>query len=169
MHLSRVVSVLDRLIAGIIAVGRYLALPVVVLLFLQWPLRDLVRAYSREANDLGQWLFALYVAIAVTAATRANIHLATDVVASSYSAGTRNWLDRVGTLIGILPWALFVLISGKSIVIASIIEREGFPDTANPGYFLVKVALWLLAGLMLAQGLVDLVKPRGGSSWPGRG
>ncbi|MBO0757392.1 MAG: TRAP transporter small permease subunit [Bradyrhizobiaceae bacterium] len=161
MNFSRIVPALDQLIAGIIAVGRYLALPVVVLLFLQWPLRDLVRAYSREANDLGQWLFALYVAIAVTAATRAKIHLATDVVAAGYSARVRDWLDRVGALIGILPWALFVLIAGKSIVIASIIEREGFPDTANPGYFLVKVALWLLAGLMLAQGIVELVNRRG--------
>jgi TRAP-type mannitol/chloroaromatic compound transport system permease small subunit len=169
--MNRIVSALDRLIVGIIAVGRYLALPVVVLLFLQWPLRDLVRAYSREANDLGQWLFALYVAMAVTAATRANMHLATDVVARGYSARTRHWIVRVGTLIGILPWALFVVIASKSIVISSIIEREGFPDTANPGYFLVKLALWLLAGLMFAQGLVDFLKPRGGgpTEWPGPG
>ena len=59
---SRIVSSLDRLIAGVVSLGGLLALPVVLLLFLQWPLRDLVRAYSREANDLGQWLFALYVA-----------------------------------------------------------------------------------------------------------
>jgi len=45
-------------------------LPVVLLLFLQWPLRDLVRAWSRDANDLAQWLFALYVAMAFTAAMR---------------------------------------------------------------------------------------------------
>jgi TRAP-type mannitol/chloroaromatic compound transport system permease small subunit len=160
--MNRFVSALDRLIMGIIALGRYLALPVVILLFLQWPLRDLLRAYSREANDLGQWLFALYVAIAVTAATRANMHLATDVVANGYSTRVRGWIDRAGTLIGVLPWALFVIIAGRSIVVSSIIEREGFPDTANPGYFLVKVALWLLAGLMFVQGLADLLKPRGG-------
>src|SRR5215475_5214388 len=108
MACSRFISTLDRCIARALGYGRVLVLPVVILLFLQWPLRDLVRAYSREANDLGQWMFALYVAMAVTAATRANMHLATDVVAGSYSARTRNWLDRVGTLIGILPWALFV-------------------------------------------------------------
>ena len=40
-----------------------------------------------------------------------------------------------------------------------LLVRESFADTTNPGYFLVKLALWLLAGLMLAQGLVDLLSP----------
>ena len=159
MLLARITSALDRLIAGILAAGRILAIPVVLLLFLQWPLRDLVQAYSREANDLGQWLFALYVAIAVTAATRTRTHLATDVVARRYSARTRAIVVRAIALIGALPWALFVLVAGRSIVLSSLLARETFPDTTNPGYFLVKLALWVLAGLMLAQALVDLFKP----------
>jgi TRAP-type mannitol/chloroaromatic compound transport system permease small subunit len=159
--ISRLIfSSLDHLIAGILSLGRFLALPIVVLLFLQWPLRDLVSAYSREANDLGQWLFALYVAIAITAATRANTHLATDVIARGYSARTRDTLARAGALIGLLPWALFVLIAGKNIVMSSVLGREAFPDTANPGYFLVKIALWLLAGLMVLQALLDVFAPR---------
>ena len=62
-------SALDRALALATAAARHLALPLSLLLFLQWPLRDLVRSYSREANDLGQWIFALYVAASVTAAT----------------------------------------------------------------------------------------------------
>ena len=62
---------LDRLVESVLAAAKWLALPIVTLLFLQWPLRDLARAYSREANDLGQWLFAIYVAASITAATRA--------------------------------------------------------------------------------------------------
>ena len=159
MTLSRIAPALDRLVAGIVALGRFLALPVVVLLFLQWPLRDFVQAYSRDANDLGQWLFALYVAIAVTAATRARTHLATDVIARGYAARTRGLLARTAVLIGVLPWALFVLVAGYSLVVSSVLAREAFADTTNPGYFLVKLALWLLAGLMLVQGFVDLLTP----------
>jgi TRAP-type mannitol/chloroaromatic compound transport system permease small subunit len=164
MMIQGVVSSLDRLVAAILSLGRFLALPIVVLLFLQWPLRDLVRAYSREANDLGQWLFALYVAIAITAATRAHTHLATDVIARGYSERTRDILARAGALIGMLPWALFVLIAGKNIVISSVLGLEAFPDTANPGYFVVKIALWLLAGLMFVQALIDVFASRGRSS-----
>jgi len=159
MLLVRLTTFLDRAIAAILSAGRILALPIVLLLFLQWPLRDLAGAYSREANDLGQWLFAVYVAMAVTAATRAHTHLATDVVARGYSARTRAIIVRATALISALPWALFVLIAGRSIVMSSLLARETFPDTTNPGYFLVKLALWVLAGLMLAQALVDLLKP----------
>jgi len=60
---------LDRLIAGVIAAAQWLALPLILLLFLQWPLRDLVQCCSRQANDLGQIIFALLVAVSVTAAT----------------------------------------------------------------------------------------------------
>jgi TRAP-type mannitol/chloroaromatic compound transport system permease small subunit len=161
MILRHLVAALDRLVAFVISYGRFLALPVVLLLFLQWPLRDFVRAYSREANDLGQWLFALYVAMAVTAATRAHTHLATDVIARGYSVSAQNILSRVGALIGVLPWALFVLAAGYSIVMTSVLGLEAFPDTTNPGYFLIKIALWLLAALMLLQGFIDLLKPRG--------
>jgi TRAP-type mannitol/chloroaromatic compound transport system permease small subunit len=158
--LLRIAATLDGLIAGILSFGRIIAIPVVALLFLQWPLRDLVQAYSREANDLGQWLFALYVAMAVTAATRARTHLAADMIARRYSARTRAVLVRAGALIGVLPWALFVAIAGRSLIVSSLLGREAFPDTGNPGYFAVKLALWVLAALMLAQALVDLIQPR---------
>ena len=72
---------LDRLIGQIVAAAKWLALPLIVLLFLQWPLRELLGSYSREANDLGQVAFALFVAVSVTAATRAGTHLAADLLA----------------------------------------------------------------------------------------
>jgi TRAP-type mannitol/chloroaromatic compound transport system permease small subunit len=143
-----------------LSAGRWLLLPVVALLFLQWPLRDFFRGYSREANDLGQWLFALYVAMAFTAATRAHTHLAADALARSYSDSTRVRIARLGALFGLLPWALFVLIGGAKVVIPSVKALESFPDTNNPGYFVIKLALWLLAGLMLAQAIIDILRPR---------
>ena len=101
--------------------------------------------------------------MAITAATRARTHLATDVIARRYSARSRRLLSQAAALVGVLPWALFVLISGWSLVMTSLLGREAFPDTTNPGYFMIKLGLWLLAGLMLAQGLVDaLGAPREG-------
>jgi len=75
----------DRLIGWLVASAKWLALPLITLLFLQWPFRDFVQRYSREANDLGQIAFALFVALSVTAATRAHTHLAVDLVARRYS------------------------------------------------------------------------------------
>ena len=150
---------LDRLIAGIIATAQWLALLLILLLFLQWPLRDIVHAYSSQANDLGQIVFALYVAVSISAATRAGTHLAADAIAQHYTARTRGWLKRLGAAVGLLPWALFVLIAGKTFVVPSLRGLELFPETDNPGYFLIKCGLWLMAITVIAQAIVDTFRP----------
>jgi TRAP-type mannitol/chloroaromatic compound transport system permease small subunit len=152
-------TLLDRCVARTIAAMRWLALPLVLLLFLQWPLRDLVHGLSREANDLGQIVFALFVAVSVTAATRAGTHLAADAVAQRYSPRLRRRIRQSGALVGLVPWALFILWSSRTAVSSSLSLFERFPDTANPGYFLIKLALWLMAVLILIQAVVDIARP----------
>jgi len=158
--MTRLIGGLDRLVAAVLGAGKWLLLPVVLLLFLQWPLRDIFRAWSRDANDLGQWLFALYVAMAFTAATRAHTHLAADAVARHYPERVRILLARLGALLGLIPWALFIIIGGASLVISSLRSFEAFADTYNPGYFFIKLALWLLAGVVLMQAIIDIARPR---------
>ena len=153
------IAFLDRMASATIAAMRWLALPLVLLLFLQWPLRDLVHGFSREANDLGQVVFALFVAVSVTAATRAGTHLAADAIAQRYSLASRRRIRQAGALLGLAPWALFILWSSRSAVSSSLSLFERFPDTANPGYFLIKLALWLMAALILIQAIVDIARP----------
>ena len=149
---------LDRAIGWLVAAAKWLALPLIAALFLQWPLRDIVRGWSREANDLGQIAFALFVALSVTAATRAHTHLAADLVARRYSPRTRAWLARTGAALGLLPWAAFVLIASRTSVMTSLRVHEAFQDSGNPGYFLVKLALWLMALAVIGQALVDIFR-----------
>ena len=85
---------MDRALGRLIEAGRWLVLPVALILFLQWPLRDFVQWGSREANDLGQWIFALYVSLAVTFASRERAHLAVDAIAHDYPAPLRAALAR---------------------------------------------------------------------------
>src|SRR5579875_2137358 len=152
-------NLLDRLATKTIETTQWLALPLVLLLFLQWPLRDLVHGHSREANDLGQIAFALFVAVSVTAATRAGTHLTADALAQRYSPRLRHRIRQAGALLGLAPWALFVLWSSRATVLSSLSLLERFPDTANPGYFVIKLALWLMAGLILMQVVVDIARP----------
>src|SRR5262249_14517294 len=112
-------DLLDRFIAATLRSLQWLILPVVLLFFLQWPLRDFVRSYSRQATDLGQWIFALYAAASVTAATRARSQLAADMLARRYRPALRAWLVRCGAALGVVPWALLVLIAGKNLVWSS--------------------------------------------------
>ena len=146
----------DRMVAAAVAAARWFVMPVTLLLFLQWPLRDLLHVWSREANDLAQWIFALYVAAAVTCATRLGRHLSADVVARRYRPATRRLIAKAGALLCMLPWAVFVLVTATPGVIQSVLQLERFPDSYDPGYFLVKLAVWLLAVLGLAQALLSI-------------
>ena len=150
---------IDGLTGTILGALRWLVLPIVLLLCLQWPLRDLVQGWSREANYLGQWPFAPYVAASLTAATRAQTHLAADMVARGYRPGTRLWIGRAGCLLGLSPWALLVIVTAKPAVIQSVSVLERFADTSNPFYFVIRLSVWLMAGLVLLQAILDLAAP----------
>jgi TRAP-type mannitol/chloroaromatic compound transport system permease small subunit len=133
-----------------------LALPVTALLFLQWPLRDLVGAGSTQANDLAQWLFALYVAVAMCHAQRRGMHLvARPDLALQGSPRVQRW-RRSGAAICLLPWSVYLAFSSSPLLWHALQSAERFPETLNPGYFLIKLALWLIGPLLALQALGEL-------------
>src|SRR3954462_1406298 len=82
-----------------------LVLPLSLLLFAQWPLRDVVQAGSRQANDFAQVIFALYMSVAVTAASVHGAHLAAHTHDASRGA---RWRSRA-VFACTAPWAVFLL------------------------------------------------------------
>jgi len=155
--LARAQRMLDRATAA----GAWLVLPVVALLCAQWPLRDAVAAGSRQANDLAQWIFALYVALAVRHATRHRAHIAADAWAHAHlAARTQAAVQRFGFAACVLPWALYVLASGALPVWHAVTQLEAFPDTLDPLYFVIKASAWLLALLLALQAIVDALARR---------
>lgn len=151
-----ILNFLDRMLGAILASLAWLVIPIALLLFMQWPLRDVIQSYSREANDLGQWIYALLMASAVTAATRARTHISTDALARSYSTAWRQRLNRLSVLVGVLPWAVFVVYAGGKAALISAEQGERFADTNNPFYFVIKLAAIGLAILMVIQAVIDL-------------
>jgi len=144
-----------RLASALELCGRWtapLALVVTLLLFAQWPLRDAVGAGSLQANDLAQWLFALYVSVAVTHAQRRASHL----VARADLIQQATPMRRAAAALCVLPWALFLLWTATPPAWRSVAQLERFPESANPGYWVIKLALPLLALLMAAQALLEL-------------
>jgi len=145
-------AVLDRATR----IGAWLVLPLALLLFAQWPLRDAVGAWSRQANDIAQWVFALYVALALREATRQRTHMAAGLFVARYPLRWRQRIARFGEAICVLPWAVFVLVAGAVPTWQSVVGLEAFPDTYNPLYFVIRASAWLLALLVALQAIVDL-------------
>lgn len=128
-----------------------LALVVTLLLFAQWPLRDLVGAGALLANDIAQLLFALYVAVAMAWAGVRGAHLA-----AHPEALQRTRWRRIGAALAPLPWCAWILVTAAVPTWNSLRQAERFPESFNPGYFVVKLALMLLAALLAWQCLREL-------------
>ena len=128
-----------------------LVVPLCLLLFAQWPLRDLVGQGARRSNDLGQICYALYVAVAVTAATRRRSHMAAHLhpEAGTPVARWRTW----AVALCVVPWAVFMLWAFAPQLADSVLRLERFGETLNPGYFVIKLALALMLLLILFDAL----------------
>jgi TRAP-type C4-dicarboxylate transport system permease small subunit len=144
-----------RLLDGTLGLLKWLVLPISALLFLQWPLREVVQQFSREANDIGQILFALYVAASVSAATRAGTHLTASSAAHRYGPRTLQAIRIASNIGAVIPWLAFLAWSATPMIVSATSNFERFQDSLNPGYFIVKLALWLLALTLLVASLLD--------------
>jgi hypothetical protein len=150
---------LDRVLDAGTAALMPLAIAVTALLFLQWPLRDLVGGGSTQANDLAQWLFACYVALSLRHASAQHAHLTArgDLAAACDPESPRRSRWRaIGAALCLLPWALALLVYDAPAAWHSLRLAERFPETNNPGYFMTHVALLALALLATWQGARDL-------------
>jgi TRAP-type mannitol/chloroaromatic compound transport system permease small subunit len=136
-----------------------LSLGVTLLLFLQWPLRDAVGAGSTLANDSAQALFALYVAFAVRHAGIRGTHLVARPDLASLAALPR-W-RAAGAALCLLPWSVCLAWLSAPSVLQSVLTLERFPETLNPGYFVIKIALLLLTVLLALQSALDLTRALG--------
>jgi TRAP-type C4-dicarboxylate transport system permease small subunit len=120
----------------------WLVLPLIALLFVQWPLRDWVHLYSSQANDAAQILFAWYVVLAISVATRCDAHFG---ACHTPRLRVGSVAYKLAVAACVLPWVVLMLKADTATVIQSVRQLERFPDSFNPGYFLIK-----LAGLVLA-------------------
>jgi TRAP-type C4-dicarboxylate transport system permease small subunit len=120
-------------------------LALAILLCLQWPLRDWVQAHNRTANDWGQIVFAGFMACAISVATWRAEHLSTHGVSGSWLAlpRPRAWL----LLACVLPWALLLLWTSLKPMSYAMVNTERFPETLTAGYWLIHLAVTVLAGL----------------------
>lgn len=136
--------------------GRWLVLPLALLLWGQWPLRDWVHAFASNANDAGQIVFAWYVALAISAATRGQTHLAAPVLLRKLPDFGR----ALALFVCIAPWAAFVLWNTLPQALLSVVHQEHFSEAMTPGYFLIRLAEVALCVLALRDAVVMLLQYR---------
>ena len=86
-------------------------------------------------------------------------HVRVDVFYRRASARRNAWVNALGTLLFLLPFAVFILLSSQSFVVRSWSLMESSPEPGGiPAVFLLKTLIPLMAILLILQGVAELIR-----------
>jgi len=156
--LDRIAEAIEAVIDRIGHLVAWLVLAVVLLLFLQHPLREYVHAGQFTANDIGQLAHATVFMVGIAYAWRWDSQVRLDIIYRHMPARTQAAINLVGTLLLLLPWLALVAWHAVPAVLLSVQIRERFPETGTPGYFLLKLLLLVFASMMALQAIAVIAR-----------
>jgi TRAP-type mannitol/chloroaromatic compound transport system permease small subunit len=150
----------DSLSAIVDLAGRcasWLCLPVILLLFLQLPLRDIVQGGNNTDNDFGQIIFANFFMVGIPFAMRHDAHVRVDIFHQHFSRRARAIIELAGTMLFTLPWLALLAWYSLPIVLNSLAQTEKFAETFTPGYFILKLGLFFFVVLAGLQAIANII------------
>lgn len=160
LHIARGV---DRLNGWIGAGLRWLALAMVLI----GAYNALARYASRYAgvqlssnalNELQWYLFSVIFLLGAAYALEKDVHVRVDVLYSSLSDKGRAWIDLLGSLLFLIPFAVLMLVVTWPAVVNSWSIRETSPDPGGLARYPIKALILVSFGLLVLQGLAQVVK-----------
>ncbi len=155
--LARTADALSKVVDHVGRWAAWLCLPLVVLLFLQLPLREIVHAGNNTDNDFGQVIFAAFFMLGIPFAMRHDAHVRVDIFYQRLTAWHRAAIDLAGTVLFLLPWLVLLGWYSLPIVLNSLFEMEKFAETYTPGYFILKLQLFFFVALVGLQAIANVI------------
>jgi TRAP-type mannitol/chloroaromatic compound transport system permease small subunit len=154
---ARAADALGNLVDRVGRWAAWLCLPLIVLLFLQLPLRQIVHAGNNTDNDIGQVIFAAFFMLGIPFAMRRDAHVRVDIFYQRLTVRQRAGIDLIGTVLFLLPWLAIIGWYSLPIVLNSLFEMEKFAETYTPGYFVLKLQLLLFVALVGLQAIANII------------
>jgi TRAP-type mannitol/chloroaromatic compound transport system permease small subunit len=165
---------LDRLCAGIGRAAAWLTLAMVLVTFLVVILRysfHMGRIWLQESIT---WMHAFVFLLGAAWTLQRQEHVRVDVLYRRFTPRQRAWVDLLGMLLLLLPTCGYILFESWDYVAASWRVREGSREAGGlQALFLLKTGIPVMAGLLILQGLSEVVRaarilraPPGGPGGP---
>jgi len=157
--MERVAAAIDALNEGVGRAVAWLTLAMVVVTF--------VIVVLRYGFDLGwialqetvTYMHALVFMAAAGYTLKHDAHVRVDIFYRRLGPRGQAWVDLIGTLVLLLPVALFVLIGTWDYVVSSWMQLEGSYETGGlPLVFVLKSFIPLFAVLLLLQGVARALR-----------
>jgi TRAP-type mannitol/chloroaromatic compound transport system permease small subunit len=146
-------AALERTVIRVSETFAWLVLAVVVALFGQLPLREIVGKGYIQLNDYGQLSHATVFLIGIAYAVATDRHVRLDAFRMRFPSRARAAIEVAGHVLFVWPWTLLLAYYGADPVLRSISTGETFPETGTVGYPLMRVVFALFLLLLLAASL----------------
>ena len=137
----------------------WLSLAMVLVTFLVVVLRYAFDMGSIAMQESVTYMHATLFMIGAAYTLRLDGHVRVDIFYQGFSRRGRAWVDLMGTLVLLIPVCLFILTASWHYVTESWSIREASREAGGiPGVFLLKTLLVAMPLMMLAQGLVWVLR-----------
>jgi TRAP-type mannitol/chloroaromatic compound transport system permease small subunit len=121
--------------------------------------RHLGTSWSSNALIEGQWyLFAVVFMLGAPLALAKGAHVRVDALFGRFGPRARHWIDLVGGVLFLLPFAAFGFYESLDFVERSWSIREGSPDPGGLPRYPIKTLIPIAFGLLFLQGLSQVIK-----------
>jgi TRAP-type mannitol/chloroaromatic compound transport system permease small subunit len=151
--MSSAALLLERVVLRVSEALAWLVLAVVLALFGQLPLRDIIGKGYIQLNDYGQLLHATVFLVGIAYALCTDRHVRLDAFRTRFAPRARALIEVVGHPLFVWPWIALLAYYGADHVVRSIRTGETFPETGTVGYPLMRIAFALFLVLLAAASL----------------
>nr|WP_300313968.1 TRAP transporter small permease subunit [Halomonas sp.] len=137
----------------------WLILAMMAVQFLIVVLRYALSINSIPMQESVMYMHALVFLLAAAFTLKHDGHVRVDIFYRDMSPRKKAWVDLLGTVFLLLPVMIFTIVASLGYVAKSWAIFEGSPDAGGiHGVFLLKTLIPLFAGLMIVQGLVEILR-----------
>jgi TRAP-type mannitol/chloroaromatic compound transport system permease small subunit len=151
---SRVADRIEAVVDGIGRAVSWLAPAIVLLVFGLVVARYLFATGSVALGELVLWLHAAGFLVGAAFALKRDAHVRVDVLRPRFGARGRAWVELVGSLAFLLPFALFLVWTSLPYVAASWRIDEGSREPGGlPNVWLLKALIPLAGALLAIEGI----------------
>jgi TRAP-type mannitol/chloroaromatic compound transport system permease small subunit len=157
--MERLANTIDRLTAAIGRGAAWLVLLIVVLQFALVVARYVFSLGSIKLDETVMYAHAGLFLLAAAWTLQAGGHVRVDVFYAEASPRTKAWVDLIGTVVFLLPFAAAVFWLSLPYVRMSWVVLEHSPEASGlPFVYLLKTLIPVFAVLMALQGVAQAVR-----------
>lgn len=157
--LEKLSSIIDSFSDKVGYLVGWLSTLMVLVVFYDTVMRYAFKKGNIAMQELEWHLFSIIFLIGAAYTLKQGGHVRVDIIFLKLSDKAKAWVDFLGTLVFLIPFAIMVIFSTKTFIASSWAVREISPDPGGlPARYLLKAMIPLGFSLLIIQGISEICK-----------